>query len=184
MKHSSLLVAAASLALLLPATPLLAQDNPPPGGSRGRFDPEQFRKMMADRMKQSMKTTDEEWSVLEPMITNVVEKQMAARGGFGRGLGGPPRDASSSSSSNPGGSSKSGSDSTRTSRYPQPAEVEALRTTLEKDDAPKEELKARLEAIRAQKKRAQQELEDARAQLAKVVTVRQEAVLVAFGILE
>lgn len=179
MKHSSFLAAIASLALLVPATPLLAQDNPPPGGggSRGRFDPEQFRKMMTDRMKQSMKATDEEWTVLEPMIGNVLEKQMAARGGFR--FGGPPR---SSDSNNNGGNSSGGS--SRSSRYPQPAEVEALRETLEKEDAPKEELKARLEAIRAQKKRAQQELEDARAQLAKVVTVRQEAVLVAFGILE
>jgi hypothetical protein len=181
MKHSSLFAAVASLALLVPATPLLAQDNQqPPGGGRGRFDPEAFRKMMTDRMKSSMKATDEEWAVLEPMISNVVEKQMAARGGFRFG-GPPPRSGDNNSSS--GGNNNSGG-SSRSSRYPQPAEVEALRETLEKENAPKEELKARLEAIRAQKKRAQQELEDARAQLAKVVTVRQEAVLVAFGILE
>ena len=178
MKHLSFLAAVASLALLVPATPLLAQDNQqPPGGGRGRFDPEAFRKMMTDRMKSSMKATDEEWAVLEPMIGNVFEKQMAARGGFR--FGGPPRSSDSNNNSTGGSSSSS-----RSSRYPQPAEVEALRETLEKEDAPKEELKARLEAIRAQKKRAQQELEDARAQLAKVVTVRQEAVLVAFGILE
>lgn len=182
MKHLSLLAAVASLALVVPATPLFAQDNnPPPGGGRGRFDPEQFRKMMTDRMKSSMKATDEEWAVLEPMISTVVEKQMAARGGFSRGFGGPPR---SSDSTNGGTGGTSGSDANRTSRYPRPAEIEALQATLEKEDAPKEELKARLEAIRAQRKRAQQEVEDARAQLAKVVTVRQEAVLVAFGILE
>src|SRR5688572_19690599 len=109
MKIRSALAAAASLALLLPtATTTLAHDQPRPDGGRGgRFDPEAFRKMMADRTKAALKVTDEEWTVLSPMIEKINEKASAARGGFGRtsfggGSGGP---------GGPGGSGGSGGSS-------------------------------------------------------------------------
>src|SRR5262245_41887109 len=54
---------------------------------RGNF--EEFRQRMAERLKTSLKVTDEEWGVLQPLIEKVQTKQreaMTARfGGFGGG---------------------------------------------------------------------------------------------------
>lgn len=177
MKHFSILAVAASLALLAPVT-TYAQD---PNGGRGGFNYEEFRKRMNDRMKEALKATDEEWTVLQPMIEKVSDKSREVRGSrsFG-GPGGPP------GSSSGGDRSRSGSSSS--SRYSGSSsstpEATALRETLEKESASPSEIKARLEAVRAQRKRSQMELDAAREDLRKVLTVRQEAVLVAYGLLE
>jgi hypothetical protein len=59
-----------------------------------------------------------------------------------------------------------------------------LRTALENENSSPEELKAKLTAVREQRKKATAELEQAREELRKVLTMRQEAALVAMGILE
>ncbi len=55
------------------------------GGGPGRgFDPEQFRQMMADRMKEQLGVGDDEWKIIEPRLTKVTTLQReAGRGGFG-----------------------------------------------------------------------------------------------------
>ncbi len=199
MKTVSALAAACSLALLWPATSTFAQDNPPggprPDGGRDgrRFNPDDYRKMIADRMKAAMKVSDEEWTVLQPLIEKVSEKGrevMAGRfgGGFGRGPGGPGGPGggdrppgSPGSPGSPGGGDRGGD----RGRGPSPSpESQALRESLEKDGVSNDEIQAKLTAVRGQRKKAQAELEAAREELKKVVTVRQEAVLVAMGVLE
>jgi hypothetical protein len=109
------------------------------------------------------------------LIEKVQAKQREAVsgrfGGFG-GRGGPggggDRDRGGDRGGNRGGS----------------AESQALREAIEKDGTAPEEIKAKLAAVREQRKKAQGELEAAREELRKVLTVRQEAVLVTFGILE
>jgi hypothetical protein len=43
-------------------------DNPPAGGRRGGGNFEEFRQRMNERLKTSLKATDEEWSVLQPLM--------------------------------------------------------------------------------------------------------------------
>ena len=159
----------------LAATPLVlkAQEAPKPAtpgsSDRGRFNLEEFKKRMAEQMKTSLKVTDDEWSILSPLVDKVMEKQRDAstRTSFG---GRPP-------------GSTGGGDSSRPERAGT-AEREALRTTLQNDAASPEEIKNKLGAVRAVHLKSTAELAAAREELRKVVTVRQEAVLVSMGILE
>jgi hypothetical protein len=171
-----------ALALTASAVLAYAQNEQPPaqgegrqrGGDRGNFNPEEFRQRMAERLKTSLKVTDEEWAVIAPLIEKVQTKQRDAMGsrfgGFG-GRGGGDRGGS------PGGGST-------TSDRPGAAESAALRTALESDSTSPEELKAKLTAVRKVREKNAAELAAARADLQKVVTVRQEAVLVSMGILD
>ena len=111
------------------------------------------------------------WAVLQPLIEKVTTKQRESFGGFGGfGRGGDR-----------GGR---GGDGNNTSDRPGAAERAALRTALESESTPADDLKAKLEALRASRKKIAAELAAAREDLKKVVTVRQEAVLVSMGILE
>lgn len=170
------LVALAAMPVVLnaqdaPKTPTSGGNNSE-RGDRRQFNPEEFRKRMSEQMKASLKVNDEEWSVLQPLIEKVTEKQRdASTRSFG--FGGRP----------PGGGSNGGGDSSRPERAGS-AEREALRTALQNEGASSEEIKAKLAAVREIRKKSTAELATAREELKKVVTVRQEAVLVSMGILE
>ena len=171
------------IALTASAFLATAQDNPPDRGNRGdRGDrggtPEEWRARMSERLKTSLKVTDDEWTVLQPLIEKVTTKQrdsMSGRfGGFGgRSGGGPGGDQGSR-----GGGSSSGGD------RPGAAEGQALRDALEKDGTAATDIAAKLAAVREFRKKSAAELAAARADLQKVVTARQEAVLFSMGILE
>ena len=171
----------ASLALMATALFASAQDNNAPGGGRGNFNPEEFRARMAERLKTSLKVTDDEWAVLQPLIEKVTTKQresMAGRfGGFG-GRGGGPGGGGGDRGGNGGGGGGQGGDRAGS------AESQALRDALEKDGTSAEDIKAKLNAVRESRKKATVELAAAREDLKKVVSVRQEAVLFSMGILE
>ncbi|MEO7319169.1 MAG: hypothetical protein ABIZ56_09290 [Chthoniobacteraceae bacterium] len=166
-------------AIALAASTLLAtaQENNqrPDRGDRGGT-PEEWRARMTERIKTSLKVTDDEWTVLQPLIEKVTTKQrdaMSGRfGGFGGGRGGDR------------GGDRGGGGGSTTSDRPGAAESQALRDALEKDSTSPEDLKAKLNAIRESRKKAAAELVAARTDLQKVVSVRQEAVLFSMGILE
>lgn len=184
MKISKIASVTAALAVtILPFTASISAQDAPEGGrgerrERGerRGNPEEFRQRMTERLKTSMKVTDEEWSVIQPLMEKVQEKRRSVTfgrfGGFGRrggregGPGGPGGSAS-------GDQSRSGA-----------AESQALRAALENESASADELKAKLTAVRDARKKAQAELDQASDELRKVLTVRQEAALVSMGILE
>ena len=182
----------ASIALMATALFANAQDNNAPGGGRGNFNPEEFRARMAERLKTSLKVTDDEWAVLQPLIEKVTTKQresMAGRfGGFGGRGGGPgggggdrgggPGGGGGDRGGNGGGGGGQGGDRAGS------AESQALRDALEKDGTSAEDIKAKLNAVRESRKKATVELAAAREDLKKVVSVRQEAVLFSMGILE
>ena len=163
-----------AIALTASAFLATAQDNPP-GGGRPGGTPEEFRARMAERIKTSLKVTDDEWTVLQPLIEKVTTKQREAMsgrfGGFG-GRGGGPGGGGGDRGGN-GGGDRAGS-----------AESQALRDALEKDGTSPEDIKAKLNAVRESRKKATVELAAARAELQKVVSVRQEAVLFSMGFLE
>ena len=150
-----------------------AQDNNNQNRDRGgdrRGNYEDFQKRMNERLKASLKVTDEEWSVMQPLIEKVQTKQRDAMGSrFG---GGRPR-----------GDNNSGGASSGPAR-PGEAESNALRTAVENEGTSPEEIKAKLAAVRNQRQKAAGELAQAREELKKVVTVRQEATLVSMGLLE
>jgi hypothetical protein len=179
MKLTTLLTALAVTASVHLAT---AQDpkepkDPNSQRDRGRGNYEEFRQKMAERLKASLKVNDEEWGVIQPLIDKVQTKLRDSMGSrFGGG--GPPR----SSSGGPTSSSGS-SDPSRPERAGS-AERDALRTALENESSSPDELKAKLAAVRKVREKAVAELAEAREELRKVLTVRQEATLVSYGLLE
>jgi hypothetical protein len=165
----------ASVTLMASAVLATAQDNNQGRGNRGNF--EEFRQRMNERLKTSLKVSDDEWAVLQPLIEKVQTKQMAGRfGGFGGGGRGPGGDR--------GGGGGGGGGGDRGGDRGGSPESQALRTALENESTQPEELKSKLAAVRDARKRSAAELAAAREDLRKVVTVRQEAVLVSMGILE
>ncbi|HWB59029.1 MAG TPA: hypothetical protein VG733_06040, partial [Chthoniobacteraceae bacterium] len=62
-------------------------------------------------------------------------------------------------------------------------ESQALSAAVQSDATSDNDLKAKMDAVRAARKKAEDELASARADLQKVLTVRQEAILLNMGIL-
>jgi hypothetical protein len=62
--------------------------------------------------------------------------------------------------------------------------MDALNTALASDSTSDDDIKTKLQALRDARKKAQDALDQAREDLKKVLTVRQEATLVQFGVLE
>jgi Spy/CpxP family protein refolding chaperone len=179
------LVMSAALAQAQAPAPQGGDPNARGGGRGGNF--EEFRQRMAERLKTSLKVSNEEWAVLQPLIEKVQTKQRDAMGG--RGFGGPGGGGGrggngggpgggGNGGGGPGGAPGGGAD------RPGAAERDALRTAVENESSTPEELKAKLAALRDSRKKATAELEAAREELKKVLTVRQEAALVSAGILE
>ena len=191
------LTAVLSASLLLNAPGLLAQDAsdrtapaaPAPsaapattsgstanGGGGGR---QNWQQMMADRVKTALKASDDEWAVIQPLLQKVADMQRATRGGMGfGGPGGGRRGGGGGGGGNGGGDAPT----------PPPTATgdasAALRTALDSDATSNDDIKAKLQALRDARKKAQADLDAARADLQKVLTLRQEAVLVNMGILE
>ncbi len=177
---STILAVAQAPAAPAPAAPPAdAGANNPGGGRRGGpggpggGNMQDFMQRMNDRLKASLKVTDEEWTVLKPLVEKVQTAQReagAGRGfGGGRGPGGPG-----------GGTDANAPADTR----PGAAESAALRTAIDTDGTSADDIKAKLAAVRAMRKKGAADLAVAREDLKKVVTVRQEAVLVSMGMLE
>lgn len=180
MTGKATLIAAAVVALA--AMTAFAQTAPPQGreggefregrgrervpGQPGRFDPEQMRERMRETWKQRLQASDEEWAVIEPLITKVTEARRQTRPGPGRGGPGGQRP--------PEGTE--GSDLRKA--------TDALRQALEDNNTPPETLKARLDELRAARAAAEAELKKAQDELRAVLTVRQEAQLVLMGLLD
>jgi Spy/CpxP family protein refolding chaperone len=156
-----------------------------PGG--GNFDPAQFQQRMNDLLKASLKASDEEWSVIQPLLEKVQTKQREARAGGGggafgrRGGGGPGGGQPGGAPGNSGNNQPGGNRGNRGGGTP---ESDALSAALQVESTSPEEIKTKLAALRDARKKAQGELEQARAELSKVLTVKQEAALVLSGVLE
>ena len=173
------------------ATPSVAAPAPPNGG-------EQFRQRINDRLKTALKATDDEWSVIQPLLATVEEKQREVltnrfgglmRGGPGGG-GRRGGDNNGGNGAQPEARTAGQGEGNRPARRegpgrPQPsAEAAALETALQDDNTNVNDLKTRLAALRAERTKANNDLASARTDLQKVLNMRQEAVLVLAGILE
>jgi hypothetical protein len=211
------------------ATTLLAQDAPSGGGggsatptpstnsagggrgSFGGFDPNQIRDMMLQRIKDELKASDDEWTVIQPLLQTVMDKQRDSQmdrfsgmssfmGSMFRSRSSHSDDASKSSTTAPSGDSGKKDDSKsdrkdrgdrsdRASRYSQmqmtsTPESDGLKKALESEETTNDELNEKLNALRDSREKRVDELKRSREDLRKVLTVRQEAQLVMMGILE
>ena len=121
-----------------------------------------------------LKASDDEWTVIAPLLEKTAEKLAAARGG---GFGGP---------GGPGGGGYGGNRGQRREGGPRGGtpETQALRAALDDDNSTVNDVKAKLQAVRDQRKQAATELAQAREELRKVLNMRQEAALVMDGILD
>lgn len=152
------------------------------GGFRGRggFNPQ----ARMDFFKQQLGASDDEFAAIQPKIETVMRLQRDAnaggRGMFGGGRGGPrgggPRGGG------PGGGGFGGPASTQPS--PVQDALTDLRTTLDDQSASPDTIKAKLEALRQARTKSKQDLAVAQQDLKSVLTQRQEAVMVLFGMLD
>jgi hypothetical protein len=176
MAYALAVVAVAAIGFIGQA---FSQESQPASG-RGARDPaarqqraEQFRQQVADRMKEAMGVTDDEWKVLSPKIEKVTTLARQSRGGmmggmFGRGRRGGDRPPE-------------GTDVQQSDVEKKASDLQAV--LLNKDSKP-EEIKTALTAYREARAKAREELTKAQKELQEIVTVRQEAQLVSMGVLE
>ena len=158
------------------------------GGSQNHpmmMNPDQMQQMMAQRLKEMLELNDEEWSVIGPKVMKVFELSMQNRGNPGmmfmgrRGMqpgGGPGMTQGDSSRRRGrfGGMSES----------PVETAMNELQTLLQKKDASVDDIKAQVIKIRRAKDKVQQEKASAQKELRELLTVKQEATLIAMGVLD
>lgn len=163
----------------------LSQPQAAPQGERGlqrrqrggqRMDAEQMRRMMAERLKEILEVSDEDWKVLEPRLTKVftLSRQTSGMGGMRtlfRGRGDRDR-----------GGRMQGREDTR-EQTEVGKSIEELRKLLENKEAKPEEIKKKLTALREAREKTKQELAKAQQELRKILSLRQEAQLVLMGLL-
>jgi hypothetical protein len=160
------------------------------GGGRGSFNPEEFRKQMAERLKTELGATDEDWKAIQPLLEKVTKAQQdVLTGRLGRGFGGG-RGPGGGGPGGPGGGGPGGGGPGGAGGENRPPESESqkarseLTKLLEDKGATNEDIKAKLAALRAAREKAKADLAKAQTELREVLTLRQEAVLVGAGILE
>jgi hypothetical protein len=147
----------------------------------GRFDPERIREMIAERMRESLGVSEEEWEIIGPRVEKVqlLSQAAAGRGGFGRFMGGR---------GGRGGDRSEGVTRQMPEQPPTVANVqkalEELRTLLDDETTKAADIKTKLTALREAREKAKQELDKAQKSLREVVTLRQEAQLVLMGLLD
>ncbi|KPK84413.1 MAG: hypothetical protein AMJ81_05625 [Phycisphaerae bacterium SM23_33] len=138
---------------------------------------EEFRAQAAQRMRESLGATEEEWKVLQPKVEKVQTLQRQSRGGM-RGMTGQPGRRGRAPGA-PGAEAAPAREQTEVEKA-----TESLRKVLDNKEAPAGDIKAALETLRQAREKAAQELAKAQKDLREVVTVRQEAQLVLMGLLD
>lgn len=174
-----------------PAAPAPAAAPNQGGGGGGGYA--NFVARMNDRLKTALNATDDEWAVIQPLLEKVqlaTRATQTGRGGFGGGgrrgggFGGPggPGGGPTTTGTN-GGPGGPGGPGGRFGRVSSP-ESDALAAALADQSTAPAEIQARLQALRDARKKAEADLESARDDLKKVLTLRQEAILVQMGLLD
>lgn len=137
-------------------------------GGRGNFDPAQ----MQERLREQFGVTDDaEWTLISERLTKLSEIRRSAGGGMGRGGPGGPGGGPSGPSSRGGRGGPSGN-----------PEQDSLRAAIT-EKLPDAEVKSRLERLREVRKQNEAKVAKAQEELRAVLSVRQEAVAVMFGLL-
>ncbi|MCG8508509.1 MAG: hypothetical protein MI741_04705, partial [Rhodospirillales bacterium] len=135
---------------------------------RGGWDREAMRERMSQFMQDRLQCTEEEWEVMEPMVTKIRGLQAESSGMRGmsfrrgdRGNDGEEREESATAKA-----------------------TRELREVLEDEDAKAEAIKAKLDALRKARKAGAEKLAEARKELRGILTQRQEAEFVLMTVLD
>ena len=148
------------------------------GGRRG-FNPEDLQARFLSSLRERLEITDdEEWKLISERISKVNELRRNA-GGAGSGA---IAALAGRGSQNVGGDSSRGTDRGGRSSRGGSTEMTALQSAI-RDKLPDAEIKSRLDRVREIRKDHEAKLSKAQEELRAVLTVRQEAVAVMFGLL-
>lgn len=140
---------------------------------RGGFDRDAMQERMMSMMKERLGATDEEWTVIKPRLSKVMELHRTSSGmsGMMRGMYGGRRGRGN-----------------RPDFMGEESAVDKaaseLQDTLEKDSPTTAEIKAKLTALRGAKEKAKAELAEAQKSLREVLSLKQEAQLVMMAMLD
>jgi hypothetical protein len=147
-------------------------------GGRGNFSPEDMQARMLNGLRDRMGiTNDEEWGLISQRIAAVSEARRATGGGLFGGMGGPGGRGGPPAG---GGGDRGGrGPGGRSSSNP---EMAALQQALA-DNLPEAEIKSRLDRMRDARRNNEAKVAKAQEDLRAVLTVKQEAVAVMFGLL-
>jgi hypothetical protein len=148
-------------------------------GQGGNFNPEERQAQMLENLRTQFDVADDaEWKVISDRLTVVNDlrrtQATGAIGAMGAAFGGGGQRGG-------GGGGGGGGRGGRAGANADP-DLDALRQAIA-DKLPDGEIKARLERLRDSRKNAEAKLDKAREDLRAVLTVRQEAVAVMFGLL-
>ena len=191
MKRSKSALTAVAFALLSAGVAGSAFGQAQPGAdrggrTRGNFDPAQFRAQMMERLKTQLGASDDEWKVLEPKVTKVMDAARASssgRGGFG-GPGGPGGDRGGRTRGGDNGGTNGGTPAPTTPTSAVAQAAQELRTVVENKSSTPEECSQKLAAYRAAREKAKGDVMAAQKELKELLTPKQEAILVSSGTLE
>ncbi|MBL9189573.1 MAG: hypothetical protein JNK23_18985 [Opitutaceae bacterium] len=153
----------------------------PDGGGRGTFSPEDMQARMLTALRDRLGVTDdEEWNLISKRIAAVTELRRNTAGGggpggilLGGGRGGPPGGGDTGGRGGRGPGGRGGSSN---------AEVAALQAAIT-DNLPEAEIKSRLERVRESRRDNEAKLVKAQEDLRALLSVKQEATAVLFGLL-
>ena len=151
--------------------------------AQNRPDPEQIRQRMSEFLRQQFDVTDDaEWKLIAERIEKVSlarRATMSSFGGFGGGA--RPPGAGGDAAVAPDGAG-AGAARSFFSREADP-DLDALRKAIEAKAGP-EEIRTKLTKLREARKDKEARLEKAQEELRQVLSVRQEALAVMFGLLK
>ncbi|MDP3068905.1 MAG: hypothetical protein Q8N18_01395 [Opitutaceae bacterium] len=152
------------------------------GGGRGNFSPEDMQARMLTALRERLGVTDdEEWNLISKRLNAVTELRRSTAGGggpggalfAGGGRGGPPGGGDTGGRGGRGPGGRGGSSN---------AEVAALQAAIT-DNLPEAEIKSRLERVREARRDNETKLLKAQEDLRALLSVKQEATAVLFGLL-
>ncbi len=142
------------------------------GPNRGQLDPAKMQEFMLARTRERLEVTDDaEWNALEPLLRKVMDLQRQELAERLRGI-----------FSGPGGGNAGDANRRNPVGDPPTPEAEALQRVIEARGSNTEMKAATAKYLEARKAR-QAKLEAAQAELRSVLTVRQEAIATASGLL-
>jgi hypothetical protein len=162
----------------LAATPApSAQTSPAPQGGNGAGGMQAFMQQILERrdagIKTALKASDDEWAVIQPLLDKEEQAQFAFMTTANFGFGGGGRRGGANGGGAGAGSMFQGS-----------PDVQALNDAVQSGTTSNDDLKAKMAAVRAARKKTEDDLATARENLQKVLTLRQEAVLLSMGVLD
>jgi len=157
-------------------------------GDRGNMSPQDMQARLLTALRERLEVTDdEEWKLISERVAKVSELRRASGGGapmFGAfgGRGGPPGGGQGGApgAGGTGGDARGGRGP---GRGPGGSPELAALSSAVRDKLPDAEIKTRLERLRQTRKDSEAKLTKAQEELRAVLSVRQEAVAVVFGLL-